>query len=307
MIEIEKLTKTYGQHRAVDDLSFRADDGRVTGFVGPNGAGKSTTMRCIIGLDTPTRGRAVVDGRAYRELHSPVRSVGALLDPGWVHPGRTAAGHLRWLCDTARLPRRRAAEVLDLVGLTSVAKQRVGDFSLGMRQRLGIAVALLGDPANLVLDEPLNGLDPEGVRWARGLIRHYADQGRSVLVSSHLLSELSLVADTVVLVGRGQLLRHAGVAELVQGASAGPVTLRVAQPADRLAALAAENGWTISPRDGAEGVTLTAAGLTTDDVGRACSTAGLPVLELSVAAATLEDAVLDLTRDHVEYATAKGA
>ena len=306
MIEVSALTKTFGRHRAVDDLGFVAEDGRVTGFVGPNGAGKSTTMRCIIGLDTPTSGTATVDGLAYRDLDAPVSRVGALLDPTWLHPGRSARAHLRWVADSARLPRARVDEMLELVGLTSVAGQRVAQFSLGMRQRLGIAVALLGDPDNLVLDEPLNGLDPEGVRWARSLIRSYADSGRSVLVSSHLLSELALVADSVVLVGRGRLLRQATVAELVADVHAGPVVVRVDTP-DRLAALARERGWETRPTADVPGrLELLGDTVTTDDVGRACAAAGIAVLELRAESGTLEDAVIDLTREHVEYATAKG-
>lgn len=307
MIEVSGLTKTFGRHRAVDDLSFLAEDGRVTGFVGPNGAGKSTTMRCIIGLDTATSGSATINGVDYRDVDAPVSRVGALLDPTWLHPGRTARAHLRWVADTARLPRTRVEEMLELVGLTTVADQRVTQFSLGMRQRLGIAVALLGDPDNLVLDEPLNGLDPEGVRWARGLIRRYADSGRSVLISSHLLSELSLVADSVVLVGKGRLLRQQSVAELVAGVHAGPVVIRVDTP-DHLVGLAREHGWDTRPVDGApDSLELLGDTLTTDDVGRACAAAGIAVLELRTESGTLEDAVIDLTQDHVEYATTKGA
>src|SRR5690606_37553908 len=214
MIRVRGLTKRYGATTAVDHLDFDVHPGVVTGFLGPNGAGKSTTMRMILGLDTPTAGTATVNGRRYRDLPAPTREVGSLLDPGAAHPGRTARAHLLWLARGASLPHRRVEEVLDLVGLASAAHRRVGGFSLGMRQRLGIAAALLGDPGVLLFDEPVNGLDPEGIRWIRGLLRDLAAEGRTVLVSSHLMSEMQATADHVLVIGRGRLIADVGVAEL---------------------------------------------------------------------------------------------
>jgi len=226
MIEVQGLTKRYGDREAVSNLSFVVPRGRVTGFVGPNGAGKSTTMRMILGLAAPDGGVALVDGHPYVELHAPLRQVGALLEATALHPGRRANDHLLWLAESNDIPKGRVAEVLDLAGLTQVAGRRAGGFSLGMRQRLGIAAALLGDPPALILDEPVNGLDPEGVRWIRGLLRALAAEGRAVLVSSHLMSELEDTADHVVVIGRGKLIADAPVAELVAAASDASVTLR---------------------------------------------------------------------------------
>jgi ABC-2 type transport system ATP-binding protein len=201
MIEIHDVTKNYGPTVAVDGLSFEVREGEVTGFLGPNGAGKSTTMRMMVGLDAPTSGRVTIDGRPYRDLRFPLRHVGALLEARAIHPGRSARSHLRWLADSNDIDRRRVDHVLDQVGLTDVANRRSGGFSLGMGQRLGIATALLGDPATLLLDEPVNGLDPEGIQWIRQLLRSLADEGRSVLVSSHLMSEMALTADRLIVVG----------------------------------------------------------------------------------------------------------
>ena len=214
MIETRGLTKRYGPTLAVDDLSFTIHPGRVTGFLGPNGAGKSTTMRMILGLDRPTSGHALIDGKRYQELHHPLRTVGALLDAKWVHPNRSARSHLRWMARSNRLPRGRVDEVLDLVGLTDVADRRAGAYSLGMSQRLGIAGALLGDPGILLFDEPVNGLDPEGIVWIREFMQRLAGEGRSVLVSSHLLPEMALSATELVVIGRGRLITqstHGGV------------------------------------------------------------------------------------------------
>ncbi len=205
MIELTNITKRYGPTLAVDQLSFEVRPGEVTGFLGPNGAGKSTTMRMIVGLDAPTSGSVTVDGHPYRDLRFPLRHVGALLEAKAIHPGRSARDHLRWMADANSIDRRRVDEVLDMVGLTDVAGRSSGGFSLGMGQRLGIAAALLGDPGTLLLDEPVNGLDPEGVRWIRQLLRSLADEGRSVLISSHLMSEMSLTADRLIVVGRGRL------------------------------------------------------------------------------------------------------
>jgi ABC-2 type transport system ATP-binding protein len=220
-VEARGLIKRFGATTAVDALSFRVEPGRVTGFLGPNGAGKTTTLRMILGLDTPSGGHALVGDRAYRDLRWPLRLVGALLDAGAVHPGRRARDHLAWLAASNRLPARRVGEVLGLTGLGSVASRRVGSFSLGMRQRLGIAGALLGDPGVLLLDEPVNGLDPEGVLWVRSLMRSLAAEGRTVLLSSHLMSEMALTADHLIIIGRGRLLADTGVSEFVRAAGPG--------------------------------------------------------------------------------------
>lgn len=223
MIELTEVTKRYGSTVAVDRLSFEVRPGEVTGFLGPNGAGKSTTMRLIVGLDAPTAGRVTVDGRSYRDLHFPLHHVGALLEAGAVHPGRSARDHLRWLADTNGISRRRVEAVLDQVGLAEVAGDRAGGFSLGMGQRLGIATALLGDPATLLLDEPANGLDPEGIKWIRQLLRSLAAEGRSILVSSHLMGEMALTADRLVVVGRGRLIAEGSVDDVVGSASTASV------------------------------------------------------------------------------------
>ena len=220
-VEARGLIKRFGATTAVDGLSFRVEPGRVTGFLGPNGAGKTTTLRMILGLDTPSAGHALVGNRPYRDLRWPMRLVGALLDAGAVHPGRRARDHLAWLAASNQLPARRVGEVLGLTGLDSVAARRVGSFSLGMRQRLGIAVALLGDPGVLLLDEPVNGLDPEGVLWIRTLMRSLAAEGRTVLLSSHLMSEMALTADHLVIIGRGRLLADTDVSEFVRAAGPG--------------------------------------------------------------------------------------
>jgi ABC-2 type transport system ATP-binding protein len=219
-IEVQALTRRFGREKAVDDLSFRLAPGKITGFLGPNGAGKSTTLRLILGLDTPDAGRALVGGRPFRTLSHPLREVGALLDAGAVHPGRRARDHLAWLAASNRLPPGRVGHVLELTGLSSVAGKRLGAFSLGMRQRLGIAAALLGDPAVLLLDEPVNGLDPEGVLWIRNLMKSMAAEGRTVLVSSHLISEMALTADHLIVIGRGRLLADTEVSRFL--ADAGP-------------------------------------------------------------------------------------
>src|SRR5437660_372867 len=214
MIEAVGLTKRYGRTVAVDDLSFTVQSGRVTGFLGPNGAGKSTTMRMILGLDAPSGGEVRIDGKLYRDLHQPLRMVGALLDAKWVHPNRSARAHLRWLAKSNNLPAKRVDEVLEIVGLTGVAGRRAGGFSLGMRQRLGIAAALLGDPQILMFDEPVNGLDPEGIIWIRTLMRSLAAEGRTVLVSSHLISEMALTADHLIVIGQGRLIADTSIAEM---------------------------------------------------------------------------------------------
>src|SRR3954471_21333059 len=232
MIVARGLTKTYGAKVAVDGLSFAVEPGRVTGFLGPNGAGKSTTMRMVLGLDRPTAGSVTVNGRSYAEAPAPLREVGALLEARALHPGRTARNHLRWLAASNGIPRTRIDEVLDLVGLESVADQRVGRFSLGMGQRLGIAVALLGEPPVVVLDEPVNGLDPEGIRWVRTLARQLAEQGRTVLISSHLMSEMALTADHLVVIGRGRVLADCSMPEFIAEHAASYVRVRTPRTAE---------------------------------------------------------------------------
>ncbi|MGY1808797.1 ABC transporter ATP-binding protein [Blastococcus sp. SYSU D00669] len=295
MIELDGLTKRYRARVAVDDLTVRVEPGRVTGFLGPNGSGKTTTMRCVVGLTRPTAGTATVLGVPYRELDSPMRRVGALVDPRARHPRRTASAHLRALAQSNRLPRSRADELLELVGLGEVADEKVGGFSLGMGQRLGIAAALLGDPDVLLLDEPVNGLDPEGIRWVRELLRDLAAEGRTVLVSSHLMSEMEDTADHLVVVGRGRLLADLPIDELL-GARA---VVRVRTPGPRvLAAALARSGAQVEPEDGGA---LVVTGLEPAAVGDIAFAAGVPVHELTRVTASLEQAYLALTGDEVEY------
>jgi ABC-2 type transport system ATP-binding protein len=297
-IEIHGLTKRYGRTVAVDDLSFRVDAGRVTGFVGPNGAGKSTTMRLLLGLDSADAGEARVGGKRYRDLRAPLSEVGALLDAGATHPGRRARSHLLWLARSNRIPAARVDEVLDLVGLAGVARKRTGGFSLGMEQRLGIAAAMLGDPPVLVFDEPVNGLDPDGIRWIRTFLRSLADEGRTVLVSSHLMSELEGIADELVVIGRGRLIAHASVAELLSARADGRVHVRTPQLTEVMAALAAAGGVVTS--SGSDD--LVVSGLEPDRIAQIVAEAGLRLDELYRERASLEDAFIDLTRDAVEYA-----
>ena len=295
MIEIDGLTKQYGSRVAVDDLTVSIEPGRVTGFLGPNGSGKTTTMRCILGLTRPTSGRATVLGRPYRELSRPMRRVGALIDPRARHPGRTAHAHLLALAQSNDLPRRRVDEVIELVGIETVAHDRVRGFSLGMGQRLGIAAALLGDPDVLVLDEPVNGLDPEGIRWVRELLRDLADEGRTVLVSSHLMSEMEETADHLVVLGNGRLLADLPMAELLGQHSA----VRVRSPMASLLARALERaGARIDVlSDGA----LWVEGMDVVEVGDVAFLSGLRVHELTQVTETLEEAYLALTEDEVEF------
>jgi ABC-2 type transport system ATP-binding protein len=298
-IEVRGLHKRYGRTVAVDDLTFTVEPGRVTGFVGPNGAGKSTTMRAILGLDTPNRGSAVVGGRPYRSFSDPLRTVGALLDAGALQPGRRARDHLLWMAHSNGIPRRRVDEVLDLVGLAAVARRRTGGFSLGMRQRLGVAGALLGDPPVLMFDEPVNGLDPEGIRWIRGLLRALAAEGRTVFVSSHLMSELEDTADHLVVIGRGRLIADTSVQHLVAAASGGIIVLRTPHRDAVLAALAGA-GITAAPA-GPESVTV--AGEPADRIAALLTGQGLPFSELARHRASLEAAYLQLTGADVEFAS----
>ncbi|MFE7983007.1 ABC transporter ATP-binding protein [Streptomyces cellulosae] len=305
MITAQHLTKRYGGRNgktAVGDLSFTVRPGTVTGFLGPNGAGKSTTMRMILGLDTPTSGKVTVGGRAYAAHPAPLTEVGTLLEARSVHPGRTARHHLLGLALTHGLPKRRVDEVLDLTGLTEVADRRVKGFSLGMGQRLGIAAALLGDPATLVLDEPVNGLDPEGVRWIRTLLKSLAAGGRTVLVSSHLMSEMALTADHLIVIGRGRLLADTTVTDFVRDSGASAV--RVVTPApDTLTALLRAPG--VDVTDTAEALEI--RGTTAEHIGRTAAAHGIPLFELTPSKASLEDAFMTLTHDAVEYSGPQGA
>ncbi|PZA20954.1 ABC transporter ATP-binding protein [Modestobacter versicolor] len=296
MIVARGLTKTYGPKVAVDGLSFTVEPGRVTGFLGPNGAGKSTTMRMMVGLDRPTAGTVTINGRSYADSAAPLRTVGALLEARALHPGRSARNHLRWLAASNGIPVRRVDEVLDLVGLTDVADQRVGRFSLGMGQRLGIAVALLGDPPVVVLDEPVNGLDPEGIRWVRTLARELASQGRTVLVSSHLMSEMALTADHLIVVGRGRMLADCSMAQFIADHAASYVRVRAPRTAE-VEALLRSRGLDVD-RQGSE---LRVQGLDSAGIGDLLGGAGLHLHELSLVRSSLEDAFMTLTADSVEY------
>jgi ABC-2 type transport system ATP-binding protein len=296
MIEVAGLTKRYGDKLAVDDLTFTVRPGVVTGFLGPNGAGKSTTMRLLLGLDAPTRGSATVNGRPYREHAAPLREVGALLEARSAHPGRSAYRHLLALAQTCGIRRSRVDEVIEAVGLQQVARRRAGGFSLGMGQRLGIATALLGDPRTIILDEPLNGLDTEGIRWVRSLLRDLAADGRTVFVSSHLMNEMALTAQHLIVIGRGRLLADTGMEELIASAARTSVRVRSSDQ-DALAARLRAPGVEVSPdSDGA----VTVSGLSTDEVGTAAAAAGITVLELT-AQASLEEAFMEMTRDAVEF------
>jgi ABC-2 type transport system ATP-binding protein len=295
-IAVDGLRKRFGPTLALDGMSFTVHPGRVTGFVGPNGAGKSTTMRVILGLDFPDSGTALIDGRPYRSLKRPLCHVGSLLDAGALQASRTARDHLLWLAHSQGLPGRRVDEVIDRAGLAAVAKRRAGGFSLGMRQRLGIAAALLGDPPAVMLDEPFNGMDPEGIIWMRGFLKSLAAQGRAVLVSSHLMSELQDTADHVVVVGRGRVIADASVAQLLAATANGRVTLRTESPA--AATVLAGTGATVAQTG--PGV-LTVTGLSAQAVVAALNAHSIPFSEISAHRATLEEAYLELTRDAVEF------
>ncbi|MFJ9378279.1 ABC transporter ATP-binding protein [Streptomyces sp. NPDC101455] len=298
MIEAHQLTKRYGEETAVDRLDFVVRPGTVTGFLGPNGAGKSTTMRMIVGLDAPTSGTVTVNGKPYAEHSAPLQEVGALLEAKSIHPGRSAFDHLMAQAHTHGISRRRVDEVIEMTGLQSVAKKRAGAFSLGMGQRLGIAAALLGDPATVMLDEPVNGLDPEGVLWIRNLLTGLAADGRTVFVSSHLMSEMALVADHLIVVGRGRLLADTTVQDLVRHAGGDTVTVASEQPA-RLREVLAGPGVEISGEVGSEELHVT--GLSARAIGIRAAEHGIPLFELSARTVSLEQAFMDLTRDTVEY------
>ncbi len=297
MIEAEGLTKRYGSKTAVDNIRFTVQPGKVTGFLGPNGAGKSTTMRMIVGLDRPTSGRVTVEGADYRDLRAPLHEVGVLLDAKGVHTGRTARKHLLALAATHRIPTKRVDEVIGLAGLESVASKRVGGFSLGMGQRLGIAAALLGDPGVVILDEPVNGLDPEGVRWMRLLLRRLASEGRTVLLSSHLMTEMAQTADHLIVLGRGRVLADAPVDEVITRANGSAVRVR-SPHLDRLASVLASPEIAVTALgDGAAQV----SGSTPERIGEAAAAAGVVLHELTPLSGSLEDAYLTLTTDEVEY------
>jgi ABC-2 type transport system ATP-binding protein len=299
MIEAVGLTKHYGSTVAVDDLSFEVKPGRVTGFLGPNGAGKSTTLRMVMGLDAPTAGTVTISGRPYGTLRRPLFEVGAMLDAGAIHEGRSAYDHLRWVARSNGIGRARVDAVLAMVGLTSVAKRRAGGFSMGMSQRLGIGVALLGDPELLIFDEPVNGLDPEGIVWVRTLMRSLAAEGRTVFVSSHLMAEMALTADHVIVIGKGRLLAEASVDDLIHGSSQNYIRVRTPD-SDKLAGLITSHGGTSKADVDAVGA-LAITGLDGPAIGRLAAEQGIVLHELSPQEASLEEAYMELTHDSVEY------
>jgi ABC-2 type transport system ATP-binding protein len=300
MIEAHGLTKDYGEKSAVDDLTFTVQPGIVTGFLGPNGSGKSTTMRLILGLDAPKSGDVKVNGKHYREHAAPLHEVGALLEARSVHTGRTARSHLLALAHTHGIPRTRVDELIDLVGLHDVARKRAGGFSLGMGQRLGIATALLGDPSTLLLDEPVNGLDPEGIHWMRNLLKALAAEGRTVFVSSHLMSEMALTADHLIVIGRGRLIADTSVDEFVRRASGSIVRVRSPQ-ATQLRERVLADGVTVQS---VEAGVLEIAGLTAEQVGETAAANGIVLHELTPLQASLEEAFMELTREDVEFKAA---
>jgi ABC-2 type transport system ATP-binding protein len=301
VIEARGLTKDYGDKRAVDGLTFTVRPGIVTGFLGPNGSGKSTTMRLVLGLDRPTAGNVTVNGRHYRDHDAPLHEVGALLEARSVHTGRSAYNHLLALAQTHGIPRRRVEELIDLVGLRDVAKQRVGKFSLGMGQRLGIAAALLGDPSVVMLDEPVNGLDPEGIHWMRSLLKGLAADGRTVFVSSHLMSEMSLTADHLIVIGRGRIIADTSTSEFVQAASGNVVRVRSPQAAELRGLLVAPDV-VIEAHDPGS---IEVRGLTAAQIGNVAAANGIALHELTPQQASLEDAFMELTREEIEFKAAE--
>jgi ABC-2 type transport system ATP-binding protein len=299
MIDANNLTKRYGEKTAVDGLSFNVKSGLVTGFLGPNGSGKSTTMRLIVGLDAPSEGAVTVGGRAYRDYPAPLHEVGLLLEARSVHTGRSAYHHLLALAQTHGIPRSRVQELISLVGLDEVARKRAGEFSLGMGQRLGIAAALLGDPEVLILDEPINGLDPEGIHWIRALLKSLAAEGRTVLLSSHLMSEMAVTADHLIIIGRGRLIRDVGLAEFVDEWSKNVVRVRSPQAAQLREAILGRDIRVSSEEPGV----LEVEGLTAERIGDAAAQHGFTLHELVPEKVSLEEAFMDLTRDETEYRT----
>jgi ABC-2 type transport system ATP-binding protein len=303
MIEVRGLTKRYGDTVAVNDLSFAIEPGKVTGFLGPNGAGKTTTMRLILGLDYPNAGTITIGGKRYRDLALPMREVGALLDAKSVHGGRSAYSHLLCLAQTNNIPRRRVSEVLELVGLSAVAKKRSKGFSLGMSQRLGIAATMLGDPKVVMFDEPVNGLDPEGILWIRNFMKTLAAEGRTVFVSSHLMSEMEHTADHLIVVGRGRLIADCTMAEFIARSSGAAVKVRTPSPDALVLAIAAKGGQATAEADG----TLLVRGMATEQVGDVAFESGIRLHELTTVRASLEEAFMELTGDSVEYRAEVGA
>ena len=297
MIEVEGLTKRYGEKTAVDELTFGVEPGKVTGFLGPNGAGKTTTMRCILGLDYPDAGTVTVDGRNYHNLGYPMREVGALLDAKAVHGGRSAYNHLLCLAQTNNLPKRRVGEVLELVGLSEVAKKRSKGFSLGMSQRLGIAATLLGDPRVLMFDEPVNGLDPEGILWIRNLMKALAAEGRTVFVSSHLMSEMESTADQLIVIGRGKLIADCSMSEFIAGSSGTAVRVRTPMADDLIKGVTAAGATAATGDDGAVEV----RGMAAEAVGDIAFERAIKLHELTTVHASLEEAFMELTASSVEY------
>jgi ABC-2 type transport system ATP-binding protein len=302
MIEAQGLTKRYGATVAVDNLSFEVKPGKVTGFLGPNGAGKSTTMRMILGLDTPTSGDVRIDGQHYRDLRQPLTKIGALLDAKWVHPNRSARAHLSWMAASNKLPKSSVDQALEMVGLTSVANKRAGAYSLGMSQRLGIAGALLGDPEILLFDEPVNGLDPEGILWIRNFMHRLAAEGRTVLVSSHLLSEMAQTAEELIVIGRGRLIAQSSTTEFVDRASGTTVKVRTPQLDQLAGVLNQQQLVTRIEEVENEGKVLYVEGdLTTDQVGEAAAAHGIVLHELTLQRGSLEQAFMQMTGDSVQY------
>jgi ABC-2 type transport system ATP-binding protein len=297
VIEVKDVTKRYGSTLAVDHLSFQVHPGQVTGFLGPNGAGKTTTMRLILGLAAPTAGKALVNHQSYARLRRPLHQVGALLDANAVHGGRSALDHLRWIAQSNGIQGARVTEVLEIVGLGRVARRRVGGFSLGMKQRLGIAAALLGDPEVLLLDEPVNGLDPEGIRWMRGLLKSLAADGRTVFVSSHLLSEMALMADHLIVIGRGRLIADTGLAEFVRRGAPGEVAVQSGRGPELASLLTARGAGVTVATDGA----LVVTGLDAVAVGELAAAHGIPLRELTPRSDSLEEVFMDVTGDRVDY------
>src|SRR5215207_3221849 len=298
MITVDGLTKRFGRKVAVDRLAFTVQPGKVTGFLGPNGSGKSTTMRCMLCLDRADAGVALFDGRPYRQIRSPLHEIGALLDAGYVHPGRTGRNHLRWLAASNSVPRKRVDEVLETVGLTSVGSKRLRTYSLGMRQRLGLAGVLLGDPHTVILDEPANGLDPEGIRWIRDVLVHLARGGKTVLVSSHLLSEMALMADDLVVIGRGRLIEQGPVERFIDRHATRWVRVRTPHPAAFVSHLRQAGAASLQPR-GSDGIEV--GGLPIEQIGALAARTGTVLYELSPQTASLEDAFLRATSGEQEF------
>jgi ABC-2 type transport system ATP-binding protein len=297
MIEVQGLTKRYGEKTAVDDLTFGIEAGKVTGFLGPNGAGKTTTMRCILGLDYPDTGTVTVDGHDYHDLGNPMREVGALLDAKAVHGGRSAYNHLLCLAQTNNLPKSRVGEVLELVGMAEVARKRSKGFSLGMSQRLGIAATMLGDPKVLMFDEPVNGLDPEGILWIRNLMKALAAEGRTVFVSSHLMSEMESTADHLIVIGRGKLIADCSMSDFIARSSGAAVRVRTPMAEDLIKAVTAEGAATATDADGA----IEIRGMTAEAIGDIAFEQGIRLHELTLVRASLEEAFMELTASSVEY------